>query len=85
VKSPVSNGDPRNESIISDASADITVDSVRDHTNESQQQLLNTTLSSSTSKASIKEPPKAAPIPEESTPIVPEIKEDLVTNGDAEE
>ena len=34
VKSPVSNGDPRNESIISDASADITVDSVRDHTNE---------------------------------------------------
>ena len=45
---------------------------------------MNTTLSSSTSKASIKEPPKAAPIPEESTPIVPEIKEDLVTNGDAE-
>ena len=34
VKSPVSNGDPRNESIISDASADITVDSVRDHSNE---------------------------------------------------
>merc|ERR1711963_206936 len=88
VKSPVSNGDPRNESIISDASADITVDSVRDHTNsldQSQQQLLNTTLSSSTSKASIKEPPKAAPIPEEPTPIVPEIKEDWVTNGDAED
>ena len=37
VKSPVSNGDPRNESIISDASADITVDSVRDHTNSLDQ------------------------------------------------
>ena len=55
------------------------------HISRSQQQLLDTTLSSSTSKASIKEPPKAAaPIPEETTPSVPEIKEDLVTNGDAE-
>merc|ERR1711881_686590 len=45
VKSPVSNGDPHNDTTVSDISADISLDSVRDHT-MSQQQLLDTTMSS---------------------------------------
>ena len=31
-KSPVANGDPHNETTVSEISADITIDSVKDHT-----------------------------------------------------
>ena len=31
-KSPVTNGDPHNETTVSEISADITIDSVKDHT-----------------------------------------------------
>jgi len=80
VKSPVSNGDPHNDTTVSDISADITLDSVRDHT-MSQQQLLDTTMSSSTSKTSIKETPKPTAIEE-----VPETKDEItVANGESED
>jgi len=55
-KSPVANGDPHNETTISEISADITIDSVKDHT-MAQQQLLDSTMTSTTSKSSIKPPP----------------------------
>merc|ERR1711976_592344 len=77
-KSPVTNGtDPHNETTVSEISADITIDSVKDHT-VSQQQLLDSTMTSTTSKSSITAVKTTETIAEE-----PE--EAPKTNGDSEE
>jgi len=49
-KSPVANGDPHNETTVSEISADITIDSVKDHT------MAQTPMTSTTSRSSIKPP-----------------------------
>merc|ERR1711953_816518 len=80
TKSPVHGADPHNETTVSEISADITIDSVKDHTMSQQQ--LDSTMTSTTSKSSITAVKTTTTIAEEPEPSEPATAE---TNGESED